>query len=66
MKHELAKSHSQLFFFFSDIKKFSLGLGSQHFPTFSEKKKSFEQKDGHGNLRNGHGKDICKVYGNPV
>ena len=60
---------------FADIERFNIGLESLHFVYLfckMSRQRNFEQIDGHGKLRNGHGKVVenswefvvCIVCGN--
>ena len=50
--------------FFATTEKLSIPVESLHFPMFSAKccECKNEKRDGHGKLRNGHGKDMDKYF----
>ena len=57
--------------FFATTKKLSIEVESLYFPTFSAKRCEckIDKRDGHGKLRNDHGKSwkiFYQVCGNPV
>ena len=62
-----AREFYQICIFFVTAKKSSNDLESLHFPTVSTKccECKIRKRAGHGKSRNGYGKVLCQVCGNP-
>ena len=64
---QILPSNCIKFVFFPTTKKLSVDVESPHFLTFSAKccECKIGKRDGHGQSRNGHGKNVCQVCANP-